>query len=147
VRLRKPNYHWKSRRFWRSFKTTLDDKISDVKPSNRLTESAVCLVAPEHGPNRQFERLPSAAGRLDKAAKPILEINPRHERIARESGHSAAALAASMGKAKLLGFLAEQPAVGLNFNYSQMTEEELRSEIANLHEQARAIKRGQFIDH
>ena len=34
-------------------------------------------------------------------------------RFARERGHSAAALAASMGKAKLLGFLAEQPAVAL----------------------------------
>ena len=52
-----------------------------------------------------------------------------------------------MGKAKLLGFLAEQPAVGLQFNYSQMSEEELISEIAAIHEQARAIKRGQFIDH
>jgi molecular chaperone HtpG len=53
-----------------------------VKASDRLTESAVCLVAPEHGPDRQFERLLNAAGRLDRAAKPILEINPRHERIA-----------------------------------------------------------------
>lgn len=34
-----------------------------------------------HGPDRQFERLMNAAGRLDKAAKPILEINPRHERV------------------------------------------------------------------
>ena len=38
-------------------------------------------MAPEHGPDRQFERLLSAAGRLDATAKPILEINPRHERI------------------------------------------------------------------
>ena len=63
-------------------KTVLGDAVSDVKPSDRLTESAVCLVAPEHGPDRQFERLLNAAGRLDKAAKPVLEINPRHERIA-----------------------------------------------------------------
>jgi len=63
-------------------KTALGDAVSDVKASDRLTESAVCLVAPEHGPDRQFERLLSAAGRLDKAAKPILEINPRHDRIA-----------------------------------------------------------------
>ena len=52
-----------------------------------------------------------------------------------------------MGKAKLLGFLSEQPAVQLKFNYATMTEEELISEIAAIHEQARAIKRGQFIDH
>lgn len=63
-------------------KTALGDAVFDVKASDRLTESAVCLVAPELGPDRQFERLLNAAGRLDKAAKPILEINPRHERIA-----------------------------------------------------------------
>ncbi|WP_214475995.1 molecular chaperone HtpG [Mesorhizobium sp. dw_380] len=62
-------------------KAALGDAVSDVKASDRLTESAVCLVAPEHGPDRQFERLLNAAGRLDKAAKPILEINPRHERV------------------------------------------------------------------
>ena len=54
---------------------------------------------------------------------------------------------ASMGKAKLLGFLSEQPAVELKFNYATTTEQELMSEIANIHEQARAIKKGQFIDH
>ncbi len=63
-------------------KSTLGDEVSDVKASDRLTTSAVCLVAPEHGPDRQFERLLNAAGRLDKAARPILEINPRHERVA-----------------------------------------------------------------
>ncbi|ESY81538.1 heat shock protein Hsp90 [Mesorhizobium sp. LNHC220B00] len=62
-------------------KAALGDAVSDVKPSDRLTESAVCLVAPEHGPDRQFERLLNAAGRLDKTAKPILEINPRHGRV------------------------------------------------------------------
>lgn len=62
-------------------KSALGDAVSDVKASDRLTESAVCLVAPEHGPDRQFERLMNAAGRLDKAAKPILEINPRHQRV------------------------------------------------------------------
>ncbi|MBM2712662.1 molecular chaperone HtpG [Mesorhizobium caraganae] len=62
-------------------KSALGDAVSDVKASDRLTESAVCLVAPEHGPDRQFERLMNAAGRLDRAAKPILEINPRHERV------------------------------------------------------------------
>ncbi|WP_322415267.1 molecular chaperone HtpG [Mesorhizobium huakuii] len=68
-------------RFLAFVKSALGDAVSDVKASDRLTESAVCLVAPEHGPDRQFERLMNAAGRLDKAAKPILEINPRHERV------------------------------------------------------------------
>ncbi|MEZ5784371.1 MAG: molecular chaperone HtpG [Rhizobiaceae bacterium] len=62
-------------------KSTLGEAVSDVRASDRLTESAVCLVAPNGGPDRQIERLLSAAGRLDTAAKPILEINPHHERI------------------------------------------------------------------
>jgi molecular chaperone HtpG len=62
-------------------KSSLGDAVSEVKASDRLTASAVCLVAPEHGPDRQFERLLNAAGRLDATAKPVLEINPRHDRI------------------------------------------------------------------
>lgn len=63
-------------------KTALGDLVADVKPSDRLTTSAVCLVAAEDGPDRQFERLMSAAGRMTSTAKPVLEINPRNERIA-----------------------------------------------------------------
>jgi len=59
-------------------KETLGDAVSDVRASDRLTESAVCLVAPEHGMDRQLEKLLAGAGRLDAAAKPVLEINPRH---------------------------------------------------------------------
>jgi molecular chaperone HtpG len=36
-------------------------------------------VAPEHGPDRQLEKLLTGAGRLKTAAKPILEINLRHD--------------------------------------------------------------------
>ena len=60
-------------------KDTLGDAVSDVRTSDRLTESAVCLVAPELGPDRQLEKLLAGAGRLKTAAKPILEINPRHD--------------------------------------------------------------------
>jgi len=63
-------------------KSTLGDAVEDVKASDRLTESAVCLVAPENGPDRQIERMLSAAGQLDATSKPVLEINPRHQRIA-----------------------------------------------------------------
>lgn len=62
-------------------KETLGDAVSDVRASERLTESAVCLVAPEHGMDRQLEKLLAGAGRLDAAAKPVLEINPRHSLI------------------------------------------------------------------
>ena len=67
-------------------KATLGDAVADVRASDRLTESAVCLVAPEHGMDRQMEKLLASAGRLDVPSKPILEINPRHDLIAKLSG-------------------------------------------------------------
>ncbi len=63
-------------------KTTLGDTVSDVRASDRLTESAVCLVAPERGYDRQLEKLLQGSGRLDTVAKPVLEINPSHSLIA-----------------------------------------------------------------
>jgi len=60
-------------------KDTLGEAVSDVRASDRLTDSAVCLVAPEYGPDRQLEKLLAGAGRIKSTAKPILEINPRHD--------------------------------------------------------------------
>lgn len=62
-------------------KTTLADAVSDVRASDRLTTSAVCLVAPESGMDRQLEKLLASAGQLPTAALPVLEINPRHALI------------------------------------------------------------------
>jgi molecular chaperone HtpG len=62
-------------------KSALGDAVADVRVSDRLTDSAVCLVAAEHGPDRQLERLLAGAGRITSAAKPILEVNPRHQLI------------------------------------------------------------------
>ncbi len=66
-------------------KTALADAVADVRASERLTESAVCLVAAEHGMDRQLERLLAGAGRIEQTTKPILEINPRNALIARLS--------------------------------------------------------------
>ena len=62
-------------------KETLGEAVADVRPSDRLTDSPVCLVAPEHGPDRQLEKLLAGAGRITTAAKPILEVNSRHDII------------------------------------------------------------------
>ena len=62
-------------------KSTLGDEVAEVRASDRLTDSAVCLVAPESGPDRALERLLAGAGRLTTASKPILEINPHHELV------------------------------------------------------------------
>ena len=69
-------------------KTTLGEAVSDVRASDRLTESAVCLVAPDSGMDRQLEKLLASAGQLGQTSKPVLEINPRHELVARLSSLS-----------------------------------------------------------
>jgi len=62
-------------------KTALGESVSDVRSSDRLTDSAVCLVASELGPDRQLEKMLAGAGRLATGTKPVLEINPRHDLI------------------------------------------------------------------
>jgi molecular chaperone HtpG len=62
-------------------KSTLGDAVSDVRASDRLTDSAVCLVASEHGPDRSLEKLLQGSGRVMAATKPILEINPHHSLV------------------------------------------------------------------
>ena len=62
-------------------KSTLGDMVADVRTSDRLTDSAVCLVAGDTGPDRALEKLLAGAGRLNAASKPILEVNPRHRLV------------------------------------------------------------------
>jgi molecular chaperone HtpG len=68
-------------RFIAAVKVTLGDQVSDVRASERLTESAVCIVAPETGLDRQLERILARSGQVGSAAKPILELNPHHDLI------------------------------------------------------------------
>lgn len=56
-------------------KETLKDQVADVRISSRLTESAVCLVASDQGPDRQLEKILQSAGRLKTASRPVLEVN------------------------------------------------------------------------
>jgi molecular chaperone HtpG len=72
------------------FKLALGEAVKDVRGSERLTDSAVCLVADEGDMDMHLERLLKAHRQLDTSAKRILEINPRHRLIER--------LAASVGE-------------------------------------------------
>jgi molecular chaperone HtpG len=72
------------------FKLALGDAVKDVRSSDRLTDSAVCLVADEGDMDMHLERLLKQHRQLDNAAKRILEINPQHRLIER--------LAASVGE-------------------------------------------------
>jgi molecular chaperone HtpG len=56
-------------------KQELANEVSDVRISERLTESAVCIVAPDNGYDRNMERLLQESGRMQERSKPILEIN------------------------------------------------------------------------
>jgi molecular chaperone HtpG len=67
-------------------KLALGDRVSDVRTSDRLTESAVCLVAPEGGLDRQLESILARAGQAPSAAKPVLEINPDHDLVVALAG-------------------------------------------------------------
>lgn len=62
-------------------KEQLREDVSDVVASDRLTESAVCLVASESGYDRQLEKILAGAGQLQATSKPVLEINPDHALI------------------------------------------------------------------
>ena len=68
-----------------ALKDALGDRVKDVRASQRLTESAVCLVAAEGEMDMYLERLLKSHRQLDPArAMPrILEINPRHSLIRR----------------------------------------------------------------
>jgi molecular chaperone HtpG len=70
-------------------KASLGERVSDVRASQRLTDSAACLVA-GMGRDRELERL-LARQNLRVGAKPILELNMRH------------ALAKALAKAKADG--------------------------------------------
>ncbi len=64
-----------------AMKESLGDDVKDVRLSERLTDSAVCLVADEGDMDMQFARIMAAHGQeIPKQAR-ILEINPKHDAI------------------------------------------------------------------
>ena len=60
----------------------LKDAIKDVRASQRLTDSAVCLVADEGDIDIHLARLLKQHNQISKPAKQVLEINPGHALIA-----------------------------------------------------------------
>ena len=74
------------------FRLTLENQVQDVRVSERLTDSAVCLVADETALDIRLERMLRESGQIDQASKRILEINPGHPLVQ--------SLVASIGKDK-----------------------------------------------
>lgn len=59
-------------------KDILGDEIADVRVSDRLTDTAVCLVADDSGMDMHLEKLLAAHKQLDSVTARVLEVNPSH---------------------------------------------------------------------
>ena len=64
-----------------SLKVVLGKEVKDIKSSERLTDSAVCLVAGEGDMDMHLEKLLKQHQQLDSTSQKILEINPSHPLI------------------------------------------------------------------
>ncbi|QID17726.1 molecular chaperone HtpG [Nitrogeniibacter mangrovi] len=72
------------------FKTSLGERVKDVRVTNRLTDSPACLVTDDQDMGMNLARILKAAGQSAPESKPILEINPEHpvvRRLADEQTH------------------------------------------------------------
>jgi molecular chaperone HtpG len=61
-----------------AIKVELGEAVKDVRPSNRLTDSPVCLIADEGDMDVNLERLLKRHGQLENGMPRVLELNPSH---------------------------------------------------------------------
>ncbi|ERP38965.1 molecular chaperone HtpG [Chitinivibrio alkaliphilus] len=66
------------KKFLGRVKNILDDSVSDVKVTTRLTDSPSCLVAGEGTMNPQMEQMMRAMGQEVPESKRVLELNGTH---------------------------------------------------------------------
>lgn len=64
-------------------KTSLAERVKEVRVTHRLTDSPACLVADEHDMSANLARLLKASGQNAPTSQPILEINPQHPMVLR----------------------------------------------------------------
>ncbi len=69
-------------------KSTLGERVKDVRVTHRLTDSPACLVTGEADMSANLERLLKAAGQAAPSVKPTLEINPSHALVTRLNSES-----------------------------------------------------------
>lgn len=72
-----------------TLKAALGDRVKDVRVSNRLVDSAACLVLDEYDMSLQMQQLMKSIGQEAPASKPILEINPEHALLKRLQAENA----------------------------------------------------------
>ena len=78
-------------------KATLGERVSDVRVSQRLTDSPACLVMGEYDMALHMQRLLKAAGHEVPAGRPTLEINPAHPLLQRYEAEADAARRDDLG--------------------------------------------------
>lgn len=71
----------KAKPFLDRLKKVLDERVSDVRLTHRLTDSPACVVLNEHDLGPQMAQILKAAGQEVPQGKPVLEINPSHPLI------------------------------------------------------------------
>ncbi|MEP2705588.1 MAG: molecular chaperone HtpG [Roseibium sp.] len=64
-----------------SIKLDLGDAVKDVRPSKRLTDSPVCLIADDGDMDVNLERLLKRHGQVQHGIPRVLELNPNHQII------------------------------------------------------------------
>jgi molecular chaperone HtpG len=64
-----------------ALKLCLGERVKDVRTTDRLTSSAVCLVADAGQMSLHLEKLLKAHNQIDSDSPRVLEINPRHALI------------------------------------------------------------------
>jgi molecular chaperone HtpG len=64
-------------------KEALGERVSEVRESHRLTESASCIVLGDQEMALHLQRLLEQAGQAVPESRPVLELNPEHPLIAR----------------------------------------------------------------
>ncbi|MAJ87440.1 MAG: molecular chaperone HtpG [Porticoccaceae bacterium] len=67
-------------------KSLLDNRIEDVRTTERLTDSPACLVVGEHDMGEQMRKIMEAAGQAVPDNKPILEVNGKHPLVQKLAG-------------------------------------------------------------
>ncbi len=63
----------------KKIKKHLNDRVSDVVISDRLIDSATCLILPQSEPGAQLRKILEASGQSFGTTKPIFEVNKNHK--------------------------------------------------------------------
>ena len=69
----------KDSEFTKKIKKHLNDRVSDVVISDRLIDSATCLILPQSEPGAQLRKILEASGQSFGTTKPIFEVNKNHK--------------------------------------------------------------------